>query len=148
MKTLDIANASIGANLELPEQLKRIKTKTDIKSFEDSRKKEEIWDGIRDAYTSVKGLFSGENFLISEGEYSYLKDVNADIKCKLSIGFSNKKWIFFSLRGVSNRPSKWFFIDNQENIYTEIPAICDLLRKNLEEIDIWEENWNTAAQRE
>ena len=148
IKTLDVAEALIGANLELPEKLRTIKAKTYIKSFEGSREENEIWDGIEDAYSSVKSLYMGRDKLILEEDYFYLKDIKAEVKCKLSIGVSSARWIFFVLRAIKNRPAKWFFIDDNNQIYTEISQICSLLKIKLRTIDSWEKKWNIRTQNE
>ena len=144
IKTLNITETLIGSNLELPTSLNPIKAKEYIKQFEIAQKDALVWDGIKDAYSHVRELFEGENTLISDEEYINLKDVKVDIKCKLSIGQSESQWMFLALKGTKSRPSKWFFINNYE-ICTDVKIICNYLRKELNRVENWEEDWDKAA---
>ncbi|MEZ4966492.1 MAG: helicase C-terminal domain-containing protein [Saprospiraceae bacterium] len=148
INTLNIANELIGVNLDLPTDLTRIQTKDYINNFEQKTEVEFTWEGISDAYGSVKDLIYGKIPIITEKQYDYLKGINADVKCKLSIGISYNPWIFFSIKGSKFRPSKWFFVDHKEKVHTEIPKICELLKTSLLNVNHWEDTWNSKVQLE
>jgi len=148
IKTLNITEALIGSNLELPEKLNSIKVEDVIDSFNESQKEGVIWDGISDAYSKIYALFEGNKSIISKEDYLSLKDVNSDVKCKLSIGISENPWIFITMKSTRSRPAKWLFIDSQNNLYSDLGDVCERLRKNLNGIEKWEKEWNENTQSE
>lgn len=126
-----------GANITIPEELKdkhfeKIDSIENIideyKQFED---KDESWSGFNDSFQSVVELKEGKNPLITTDFYNEFKEVQTSIRTRVSFVGSEKKWCFIALKGDKDRSPRWYFIDNENYIHTDLPDICQQLRDHI-----------------
>ena len=145
IRTLDITEALIGTNFELPDELLvALNTNEYINEFDKYIEKDESWEGIKDAYQSVYDLYIGENTLLDEKYISELRNIKASIKCNLSITINQKSWVFLALKGDMENSAKWFFIEEDEGIvYYELEKVVEKLREKLSLKNEWiiESKW-------
>ncbi len=135
--TNDMVEDIFGSNFEIPITLKEKHfSQTDstdslIKEYKDFIDKDESWSGIQDSFQSVTELKDGKNALISEEIYEEFKDVSSEVKTRVSFVGSEKDWCFITLRGDKNKSPRWYFIDENNNIHTDFPDVCNSLRENI-----------------
>ena len=158
IKTLQNTKSLIGTNFDIPEEIinKHIeKINTDeIITPEDMQrdlKEENIenrgWEGTQSTFKPVRELYDSKKALISIKQYKYLKGIDATVQVKISILKSSEKWLFVALKGTKVFPAKWYFIDSQETIYSNLPKICDLLRSHLKDEEQKEKKWDDRAEQ-
>jgi hypothetical protein len=139
-----------GSNFNVPEDLReRHFDNVDdvtgiIKEYKDFIDKDETWKGLTDSFQPIVQLKEGENPLINEETYNSFIGVQASVRTRVSFVGSNKNWCFIALRGEGSRSPKWYFIDSQNDIYTEFPDICIQLREHLI-VKSKALNWNDDA---
>lgn len=153
-KRLITTNISVeeiyGSNIRIPDELNdkhfsnTNSTKEMISEFKDFQDKDEPWKGIHDSFQSIVDLKEGAHALIDEDTYEHLKTVSADVRTKVSFIPSLNDWCFIALKGNKNKAPKWYFIDSQDNIHTELPDICNQLRENIHE-EFRELEWQDSA---
>ncbi|MHA4894644.1 SNF2-related protein [Pedobacter sp. PWIIR3] len=142
----------IGGNVSMPEELLEdfhdevITAQTMIETLHDDEKEDRSWGGIQDAFASVRNLYEGSNPLISKAYYDLYKDVDAAVKVKLSIGYSEQPWVFLAIKGTKTITPRWYFIDSKEIIYTELGQVCEQLRTHIIGTENWEERWSNSVQ--
>jgi len=135
--TNDMVEDIFGSNFEIPTALKEKHfSQTDstdslIKEYKDFIDKDESWSGIHDSFQSVIELKEGKNALISEEVYEEFKDVSSEVKTRVSFIGSEKDWCFIALKGDKNKSPRWYFIDENNNIHTDFPDVCNSLRENI-----------------
>lgn len=135
--TNDMVEDIFGSNFEIPTALKEKHfSQTDstdslIKEYKDFIDKDESWSGIHDSFQSVIELKEGKNALISEEVYEEFKDVSSEVKTRVSFIGSEKDWCFIALKGNKNKSPRWYFIDENNNIHTDFPDVCNSLRENI-----------------
>jgi superfamily II DNA or RNA helicase len=141
------AEVLIGSNTDFPEEL--IGGFQDAKEMISQLKKgksdDASWSGFQDAFKTVHDLYKGEDPLIKEREYLELKGSDATVKVKVSIAESEEPWLFLALKGSKNVVPRWYFIDNNKNVHTDLPTICELLRSNIKNIK--ENDWKKGQER-
>lgn len=137
IQTNDIVEDIFGSNFEIPKELKEKhfsqteSTDSLIKEYKDFIDKDESWSGIHDSFQSVIELKEGKNALITEELYDQFKDVSSEIKTRVSFVGSEKDWCFIALKGDKNKSPRWYFIDENENIHTDLPDVCNSLRNPI-----------------
>ncbi|WP_072999357.1 helicase-related protein [Epilithonimonas mollis] len=135
--TNDMVEDIFGSNFEIPTALKEKhfsqtnSTGSLIKEYKDFIDKDESWSGIHDSFQSVTELKEGKNALISEEIYEEFKDVSSEVKTRVSFIGSEKDWCFIALKGDKNKSPRWYFIDENNNIHTDFPDVCNSLRENI-----------------
>jgi superfamily II DNA or RNA helicase len=135
--TNDMVEDIFGSNFEIPTALKEkhfsqtYSTDSLIKEYKDFIDKDESWSGIHDSFQSVTELKEGRNALISEEIYEEFKDVSSEVKTRVSFIGSKKDWCFIALKGDKNKSPRWYFIDENNNIHTDFPDVCNSLRENI-----------------
>lgn len=129
-----IVDKIYGANINIPEELKdkhfeKIDSIDNIideyKQFED---KDESWSGFNDSFQAVVELKEGKNTLITTDFYNQFKEVRSSIRTRVSFVGSETNWCFIALKGDQERSPRWYFIDHENNIHTDLPDICQQLR--------------------
>jgi superfamily II DNA or RNA helicase len=140
IRTAHITKQLMGANLQLPdemflnryEDLAHMSAKKIVHELESSRKEqEEEWIGMKDAFDEVRLLIDGPEPLLSDQEYERMVGSNATVRCKLSFVQSEQHWAFIALRGGKENVSRWLFIDEKQDVFTDFSVICHFLRERL-----------------
>ncbi len=139
-----------GSNFNVPEDLKErhFESVDDlpgmIQEYKDFVDKDESWRGLTDSFQPIIELKEGENSLIDTKTYEEFRGVQATVKTKVSFIGGDKNWCFIALRGEKNRSPKWYFIDDQNTIYTEFSDVCHHLRTNIKK-ESKSLQWNDTA---
>lgn len=139
-----------GSNFNVPEDLKErhFESVDDvsgmIREYKDFVDKDESWRGLTDSFQPIIELKEGENSLIDTKTYEEFRGVQATVKTKVSFIGGDKNWCFIALRGEKNRSPKWYFIDDQNAIYTEFSEVCYQLRTNIKK-ESKSLQWNDIA---
>lgn len=126
-----------GSNINVPNDLrdKHFEQTDDvnsiIKEYADFNDKDESWTGIHDSFLPIAELKEGKTALLKEDDYNQFKDVSSSVKTKVSFVNSDVNWCFIATRGSKYKSPKWYFINDEDDIKTDYPEICDLLRSNL-----------------
>ncbi len=148
IKTTILTDKLIGGNLELPEEflsqeeelLTAEELIKDFKPFEDDDQK---WEGLHDAFQPLYDLKEGDKALIKQEVYEELRKTKSSIKCRVSFVGSPQGWAFICTQGTEKKSPMWLFIEDSGEIHNEFPAICALLRKNLD--DVKNLKWNQST---
>lgn len=142
----EMAEHLIGSNLELPNELIDKHSFADksseeaIKYYKSNQGAENPWQGFQDAFLPVQQLKEGDDPLIDEELYKEFIGIKATIKTRVSFVRAHHDWAFFALRGSKSQSPQWVFIGGDDEVSTDFPEICELLRKHLHEAD--EASWN------
>ncbi len=156
VRTLLDAESLIGNNFTPPIEImdkhlnQIIRPDEMINELKIAEKEDYIWSGIQDAFRPVHDLYDSENAIISKSTYSQLKGINADIKVKLSIGEGETSWFFIALKGDKSMSPRWFFIDENQKIYSDLSEICSLLRTKIDSVKQWrnsEQKWINSTTK-
>ncbi len=137
IETNNMVEEIYGSNFEIPTILKdKFFTKTDstssiIKEYKDFIDKDESWSGIHDSFQPIIELKEGKTALITEELYEEFKNVSAEVKTRVSFVESKNDWCFIALKGDKNKSPRWYFIDENNNIHTDFPDVCNQLRLNI-----------------
>lgn len=116
-----------------------------IKQYEEEQSIDR-WEGMRDAFESVRELYSGKNPVIEEHEFEALRGVDASVKCRLSAVKTGIRWAFFATRANQHQAPQWFFMKVGEKPINDLNFICDELRKNLSG-RLEETKWNDETEK-
>jgi hypothetical protein len=144
--TLTIVDNVLGSNFDFPDDFfqykdRVIKTDEAIEEYKKLKEKEQ-WDGIRDAFQSVRELVWSDSSIIEAKDYDKIKDVKEAIRCRVSLVQSPEAWAFFAIRGSPNHAPQWFFLESPDNLkhtgfeegrnfYVDLNNICQKLRERL-----------------
>lgn len=138
----------IGANFSIPDEIMEqhleevIRPEQMIKAIEENRDGDHVWAGVKDAFASVHDLYEGDDALIARETYTMYKDVDASIKVKLSICVSHKPWLFIAAKGTKAISPRWYFVDSEENVTSELGEVCRLFRQEIKQVDRCESDWS------
>jgi superfamily II DNA or RNA helicase len=154
IKTSFDTESLIGSNFTIPDEImdihmeQVIKPDEMIKAIKENKDQEYLWAGVQDAFTSVHELYEGKNTLIDLKTYETWKDVDASVKVKLSIGRSEKPWIFLAVKGTKAISPRWYFVDADQRISIELGEVCQQLRSHINGTKHWEIKWSDDVQPE
>lgn len=87
---------------------------------------------MTDSFQPIIDLKEGKESLIDQEIYENYKGIESSVRTRVSFLGSDKNWCFIALRGEKNRSPKWYFIDDEKNIHTEFPDVCEQLRKHIQ----------------
>jgi hypothetical protein len=68
------------------------------------------WDGVTDAFESVRGLISGDAPLVAPSIYQKYRHVTARVLSRVSLVKSKKPWAFFCLTAGAYSTPRWVFM--------------------------------------
>jgi superfamily II DNA or RNA helicase len=150
-KTHNLVNNLLGANLHFDDgfmdydfsSIEEVDIESTIKEIRENEAK--AWDGIKDAFQSVRELKEGEKCIVKEEDYNKLKYIDATIRCKVSLIKSDSEWAFFAIRGSTQHAPQWLFIDGENNIINELSSICFQLRARLKNVQSLE--WTKDSEK-
>ncbi|MFD2873479.1 SNF2-related protein [Mucilaginibacter ximonensis] len=154
IKTSFDTESLIGSNFTIPDEIMGqhldhvIKPEEMIKAIKENKDQEYLWAGVKDAFTSVHDLYEGEDTLIDLKTYEAWKDVDASVKVKLSIGHSERPWIFLAVKGTKAISPRWYFVDAEKKISVELGEVCQQLRQYINGTQHWEMKWSESVQNE
>ena len=132
IRTLDVTEALIGTNFELPDELLSIETSDYIKEFDKYVDKNESWEGVKDAYQSIYELYEGDNILLDRKYIDEFENIKTQVKCNLSIAKDENSWIFLALKGDIENPARWYFIEESEGtVFYDLETVTKKLREKL-----------------
>jgi superfamily II DNA or RNA helicase len=144
----------IGSNFTIPEEIMDqhlediIRPDDMIKAMKENKDQEYLWAGVQDAFTSVHDLYEGEHPLITSKTYEAYRNVDASVKVKLSIGRSDRPWVFLAVKGTKAISPRWYFVDADEKISVELGEVSRQLRHHITSTEYWEMKWSDAVQKE
>jgi len=154
IKTSFDTESLIGSNFTIPDEIMDqhledvIRPEEMIQAIKENKDQEYLWAGVKDAFTSVHDLYEGEDPLIDLKTYEAWKDVDASVKVKLSIGRSDRPWIFLAVKGTKAISPRWYFVDADKKISIELGEVCQQLRHHINATEHWEMKWSEAVQQE
>lgn len=133
----DTVEALLGSNMPLPEELRAEKADEPVSTtaiIEDIERESESgsWDGVRDAFESVRSLVSGATSLVKPEIYDHYRNVNARIVSRVSLVKSESSWAFFCLAGGEYGAPRWLLMPGYESQpITDLDVVSEELRKRL-----------------
>jgi hypothetical protein len=154
IKTSFDTESLIGSNFTIPDEImdqhldEVIRPEEMIQAIKENKDQEYLWAGVQDAFTSVHNLYEGEDTLIDLKTYETWKDVDASVKVKLSIGRSERPWIFMAVKGTKAISPRWYFVDADKKISVELGEVCQQLRHHIGSTEHWEMKWSDTVQKE
>lgn len=131
----------LGSNMPLPEGMAVNKTepvayKDMLQEFERQMAMDE-WDGITDAFLSVRTLVEGENSLISKTLYERYRHVTSKVLSRVSLVKSRSPWAFFCLSSGSFATPRWLFLPTfSAKSLHDLDEISNALREKLTDCPI------------
>lgn len=128
----------LGSNMPLPEEFGALRSESALTPAEMIREAEaaasEPWDGIQDAFTSVRDLIFGQQNLISNVIYEAYLGVSVRVLSRVGVVRSDKPWAFFAVSGVKHGAPKWVLFDDlSATPQVRLETICSRLRVSLGE---------------
>lgn len=129
----------LGSNLPLPERLLQsraeraevVKAETLIE--ESGRAEAEPWDGIRDAFTPVRDLVSGEAAIVPAAVYRDYRYVTDRVLSRVSCVESVERWALLCFAGSSIGAPRWVLCEgSRSKLVGDLPGICSRLRGRLD----------------
>lgn len=147
VETNNMVEQIYGSNFEIPDRLKgKVFSNLDstedlINEYKEFVDKDESWTGIHDSFQCIVDLKEGKNALINERTFQEFVNVTSEVKTRVSFLSSPKNWCFIALRGDKKKSPRWYFIDNDKNIHTDYPDVCEQIRKNINN-DATQLSWN------
>ena len=155
-KTTRDVDSLLGSNFRVPEQLTKsefdrettIRGDDGIQLRQEFTKEQEqqMQDLFADAFQSVEELVTGDQALIDAELYEQLRFSKARVYANVSIVRSAASWAFFALEGVVNTAPRWIFIDEAQQIYTDLPSISKQLRSWLPQSENVQ-HWDTEVDQ-
>lgn len=143
----------IGNNVDFPKVLydKHLKNDVSVNRLIEAYKEYNVgdfeWEGVKDSFKPIYDLIDGQQALIEKAIYEEIKKVSSSVKSRVSFVKTPAAFSFFAFRGDASKSPKWFFIDSDDNTYTEFPEICDQLRKYIQPDNIKAEHWTQETDR-
>ena len=151
----ETVDALLGANMPLPEEMHASSSDHPVSVDEIIQEYEKDdafrpWDGIHDAFASVRSLVCGENALIDNDTYEHYRNIRARVLSRVSVIKSRSPWAFFCIKGGSFDAPRWVFLPNTMGAaVTELDDVCSHLRERLnEDVENLQPDENTAEQLE
>jgi len=131
----EAVGALLGSNMPLPEGLTKEKdivtTQELIEEFENKPDVGE-WDGITDAFISVRELIEGDRSLIEKEIYEKYRHITARVLSRVSLVKSKSPWAFFCLTAGAHSTPRWVFLSSKnKKAILELDEITQSLRENL-----------------
>lgn len=154
IKTSVDTESLIGSNFTIPDEImdkhleEIIRPEEMIKAIQEDKDQDYLWAGVQDAFTSVHNLYEGDDPLIPLKTYETYKDVDTSVKVKLSIGRSDRPWVFLAVKGTKAISPRWYFVDAEKKISVELGEVCRKLREQITNTEKWEEAWSNEVQLE
>ena len=94
----------------------------------------EDWDGISDAFKSVRELVEGDAPLISKAMYEHYRAVKVRVLSRVSLVRSHAPWAFFCLSSGSFATPRWLMLPSlSAQPLHDLDKICLELRSRLKE---------------
>ena len=129
----------LGSNMPLPENLKaeqparRLSARDLIEEYECEAGRMQ-WDGIEDAFESVRALVGGEQALISSDLYARYRGVTARVMSRVALVNAQAPWAFFCMAAGAFGAPRWLLLPslNGKPLH-ELPDVSAALRERLDE---------------
>ncbi|RFZ91115.1 hypothetical protein D0C36_19425 [Mucilaginibacter conchicola] len=137
IETNQLVEMIYGSNFQVPDALKGRQfsrtenTDTLIEEYKEFVDKDESWAGVEDRFQLIRGLKEGQDALITEDIYQLYANVSSEVKSRVSFISGSGNWCFIALRGDHHKSPRWFFINNNDDIETDLAGICKLLRSQI-----------------
>ncbi|RZJ36558.1 MAG: hypothetical protein EOO51_00115 [Flavobacterium sp.] len=134
--TNDLVEQIYGANFNVPAEIrgkhfsKTESVKTIIDEYKEFSQTDESW-AVHDSFQCIHWLKEGASAIIDQKTYDEFRNVDAEVKTRVSFLAGEKSWCFVALRGSSTRSPKWYFLDDKDEIHSDYSDICNLLRQNI-----------------
>lgn len=126
----------LGSNLPLPEQMQSkrqqvVRAKDMIAEFEKEAGRAE-WDGIEDAFESVRDLVTEPTSVVSEDVYTHYRNVTGRLLSRVSLVRARRPWAFFCLGSGRGGAPRWILLtDETSPPLADLDLICASLRERL-----------------
>ena len=130
----DTVEKLLGSNMPLPESMKRTSRKVvSVKDMiNEVELKENVWDGIDDAFSSVRSLVEGTTAIVPSETYERYVSVKERVLSRVSLVQSSSPWALFCITSGSFGSPIWVLIPSLNGqAETELSRIVDKLRKRL-----------------
>jgi hypothetical protein len=126
----------LGSNLPLPEQMQSkrqqvVRAKDMIAEFEMEAGRAE-WDGIEDAFESVRDLVTGPTSVVNEDVYTHYRNVTGRLLSRVSLVRARRPWAFFCLGSGRGGAPRWILLTGERSPpLADLDLICASLREKL-----------------
>ncbi|PWG63679.1 SNF2-related protein [Spiribacter halobius] len=135
----ETVEALIGANMPLPEGMadthrEAVDAEQQVQRIEESLNAEASWDGIEDAFSSVRRLIQGPSALV-DAEAGEARTPDGDeVSSRVCLVRSERSWAFFCLGGTGAQAPNWLmFPAGGGGPLTDLAAVSGALREALAE---------------
>ncbi len=134
----EVVDNLLGSNMPLPEAYasSRGHTVSTQELIEEFESKPDIgeWDGVTDAFESVRGLISGEHALVAPSIYQRYRHITARVLSRVSLVKSKQPWAFFCLTVGAYSTPRWVFMSaGKSKLILGLDEIVSALRERLSE---------------
>jgi superfamily II DNA or RNA helicase len=136
LERYDTVDVLLGSNMPLPDEMRPVPTQP-IKTRELIAEIEReaalgTWDGVHDAFESVRALVEGPDALVGGQTYDHYRNVRARVVSRVSVVRSNSSWAFFCLSGGEFGAPRWLFMPSVgETPISELERVSAELRARL-----------------
>ncbi|WP_430009755.1 SNF2-related protein [Methylophaga lonarensis] len=126
----------LGSNMPLPDgmgysQSEPVEYKKMLQEFERQMAVQQ-WDGITDAFESVRALVEGESSLMSLAIYEQYRHVSARVLSRVSLVSARSQWSFFCLSAGSFATPRWLMLPSfSARPLHDLSEISTALRERL-----------------
>lgn len=128
----------LGANMPLPEGLwNTTKDSASVVTPAEMINETEAaiaqpWDGIQDAFSSVRDLVNGKTALIQSETYEAYRDVSSNVVSRVGLVRSSTPWAFFAVAGYKHGAPKWVLFEGPgSEPVVKLDDVCHALREKL-----------------
>jgi len=111
---VETVDSLIGGNLQLPEEMQSSSAAKVITAevVEQELRERELrsWDGIEDAFSSVRSLLEGPRAIISAELYGEFQHEVARVLARVSLVRTERPWMFICLAGGEHMAPRWVML--------------------------------------
>lgn len=133
IETSAFIDVTLGGNFFIPADL-RSKHFSNVDSIEalqselNEHKGDLGWDGSHNFFKPIQEL---KETFIPDGIYEQIKEVQAQLKTRVSFYQSDKDWCFICTRGSSSSSPKWLFLEEGHKPFSDFISVANLLKEKL-----------------
>ncbi|MEQ9375458.1 MAG: SNF2-related protein [Imperialibacter sp.] len=144
INTAVFVDATIGGNFELPSELRdkhfqNVDSIETIKKELEENKGEKGWEGSHNFFKPIQDLKSS---LLDDEVYFQVKDVQAQVKTRVSFYQSDTDWCFICTRGSIKESPKWLFLEKNKAPINNFIGVASKLSTYLPFVESERLAWN------
>jgi hypothetical protein len=127
-----LVETTLGSNVPLPEAMRTEGTRRTVVTRDEVMAEARPWDGLQDAFESVRNLVSGPTALVESSLSTRMQQSQARVLSSISVVPSCPGWAFFAIGGTDRGAPRWVWLDSPESPpCTDLDVISQHLRSRL-----------------